>query len=103
MAMSARVYQFRTGGARGLPSLLILILGVALVIGLIAVIAFLGIFVAVIGVMASLVAGLFYAARRQLTGKGAPGQPMEPVETDGGPVRDIQVDEVILIEEKDSR
>lgn len=97
--MSARVYQFRTGGARGLPSLLILILGVALVIGLIAVIAFLGIFVAAIGLMASLVAGLYYAARRQLTGQSAPGQPQEPSVVDGGPLRDIQVDEIILLKE----
>jgi hypothetical protein len=92
--MSARVYQFRTGGARGLPSLLILILGLALVIGLIAVIAFLGIFVAAIGLMTSLVAGLYYAARRQLT-----GQPAEPTVVDGGPLRDIQVDEIILLKE----
>jgi hypothetical protein len=97
--MSARVFQFRTGGARGLPSLLILILGVALVIGLIAVIAFLGIFVAAIGLMASLVAGLYYAARRQITGQSDPGQPPEPTVVDGGPLRDIQVDEIILLKE----
>ena len=97
--MSTRVFQFRTGGARGLPSLLILILGVALVIGLIAVIAFLGIFVAAIGLMASLVAGLYYAARRQITGQSAPGQPPEPTVVDGGPLRDIQVDEIILLKE----
>jgi UPF0716 family protein affecting phage T7 exclusion len=97
--MSARVFQFRTVGARGLPSLLILILGVALVIGLIAVIAFLGIFVAAIGLMASLVAGLYYAARRQITGQSAPGQPPEPTVVDGGPLHDIQVDEIILLKE----
>jgi hypothetical protein len=49
--------------------------------------------------MASLVAGLYYAARRQITGQSAPGQPPEPTVVDGGPLRDIQVDEIILLKE----
>jgi hypothetical protein len=49
--------------------------------------------------MASLVAGLYYAARRQITGQSDPGQPPEPTVVDGGPLRDIQVDEIILLKE----
>lgn len=63
--MRPRAFQFRLDRLRGLPAILV----VALVIGAVALVLFVGAIVAVAGLVASVGAALYFSARRFL-GKG---------------------------------
>ena len=69
--MRPNTFQFRLGRgqARGVPSVLVLLVGGVVLAGVVALVLFLGAIVAVAGLAASVGAALYFGARRWL-GKG---------------------------------
>lgn len=105
MGMRQRTFQFQLGrggggaGGRGLPRLLVLVLGAVVVAGVVALVLFLGAIVAVAGLALSAGAAIYFGVRRMLgKGPGTRVQPLEqqvksrPVSESSGDVRVIDVE-----------
>ncbi len=91
--MNPKTFHFQPRGLRGIPAVLALGVLAALVIGVVALVLFVGMAVATAGVVLSACAALYYAVRRKLAGSRQPdlhfhAPPVDP----SSEVREIEVE-----------
>ena len=94
--MNPRSIHIQFQGRRGLPAVLPLILMAVLAIGLIALVIFVGLTFAVVGVGVYACAALYYAVRRKLGGTHRPSGLNDQVQPTESPVgaKVIEIDAV---------
>lgn len=92
--MNPRAYRFQLNGVRGLPAVLPLLFMAVLAIGVIALLVFVGLAVAVVGLSVSACAALYYAIRRKLTGHSRPSPLRDQVHRENPSHQNVKVIEV---------